>query len=509
MSGQPDTHGIDEELEELLTEFRAEATDGLAEVDELLLAAGPGAVPGLFRVFHSLKGVAGMLGFDAAQALCHETETQLARVRDGEARLEGELLDGVFDATSTLRRMLAAGAEALVTGELPELEETSLGGGREGIRVDVDRIDTLVDLIGELVVIEAMLGGSPELARIRSGRGREALTQLSKITRDLQRSGMAMRMVPVRPLFRRMARLVRDLGSSTGKSVVLETSGEHVELDRGVVEQLADPLMHMLRNAVDHGIESERGDKPATGTIRLSARSEPGCVVVELEDDGRGMDPDAIRAKAIERGVLRGDEELSRSACLELVFAPGFSTAEAVTDLSGRGVGMDVVRQNVEALRGRIRIDSTLGQGTRFRMILPLTLSIIDGLLLRSGGDRYVLPCPAVRETLGLRDHAVRRFADGDPLLDLRGELIPLLRLESLLGVPERETRLVVVVETPAGSVALEVEEVLGQQQVVVKPLVDPLDDASLFSGAAVLGDGRVGLILDADALCSAQGQLS
>lgn len=247
MSVETETREVDEELEELLHEFRMEADDGLTEVDELLLSATAASVPGLFRIFHSLKGVAGMLGFDAAQAVCHETETQLARVRDGEATLEGALLDGVFDATSTLRRMLAAGAMALITGELPQ-EETNAAPAptaNEAIRVDVARVDELVDLIGELVVIQAMLEGSPELSTLRRGRLREGLGQLSKITRELQRTGMSLRMVPVRPLFRRMARLVRDLGSTTGKPVVLETAGEHVELDRGVVERLADPLLHM------------------------------------------------------------------------------------------------------------------------------------------------------------------------------------------------------------------------------------------------------------------------
>lgn len=495
MSDHPETTEIDEELEELLVEFRAEAEDGLAEVDELLLAASPDSVPGLFRVFHSLKGVAGMLGFDAAQAVCHTTETELARVRDGEAKLEGELLDGVFDATSTLRQMLAAGAMALVTGELPDLETQDAPARPDAIRVDAERVDTLVDLIGELVVVEAMVSG---------GAGEEALARLSKLTRELQRTGMALRMVPVRSLFRRMARLVRDLGASTGKPVVLETSGEHAELDRGVVERLADPLLHMVRNAVDHGIEDDRAGKAPTGTLTLSARSQPGCVVVELSDDGKGIDPVAIRDKAIQKGIINENNVLTDTQCLELVFAPGFSTAAAVTDLSGRGVGMDVVKQAVEDLRGHIRIESTLGAGTRFRMVLPLTLSIVDGLLLRSGSDRYVLPCPTVRETIGLGTHAIRRFADGGPMLDLRGELIPMLRLDGVLGRPAGDPRLAVVVDALEGPVAIEVEEVLGQQQVVVKPLVDPLADARLFSGAAVLGDGRVGLILNADALVGA-----
>ncbi len=283
---------------------------------------------------------------------------------------------------------------------------------------------------------------------------------------------------------------------------MLETAGEHVELDRGVVERLADPLLHMVRNAVDHGIEADLSGKSPTGTIRLSARSEPGCVVVELEDDGKGLDPQRLRERAIQRGVITASEELSDDQCLELIFAPGFSTAAEVTDLSGRGVGMDVVRSSVEALRGRVRIDSTLGAGTRFCLVLPLTLSIVDGLLLRSGEDRYVLPCPVVRETVGLSGLRVREFADRGPLLDVRGELLPLIRLDGLLGRPAGDPQLVVIVDGSEGAVALEVEEILGQQQVVVKPLSDPLSNSRLFSGAAVLGDGRVGLILDGEALC-------
>lgn len=225
---------------------------------------------------------------------------------------------------------------------------------------------------------------------------------------------------------------------------------------------------------------------------------------MELEDDGKGLDPMKLRAKAVDKGLISADAQLSDAECLELIFAPGFSTAAELSDLSGRGVGMDVVKSSVEELRGRIAIDSVQGRGTRFTMTLPLTLSIIDGLLLRSGVDRYVLPCPAVRETLGLGNGHVRQFGDRGPLLDLRGELLPILRLDGVLGRPAGDPQLVVVIDAGAGAVALEVEEVLGQQQVVVKPLLDPLSGALLFSGAAVLGDGRVGLILDAAALCSA-----
>ena len=476
---EPLDSAVDEELEELLAEFRVEALEGLAEVDELLLSGGSDAVAGLFRVFHSLKGIAGMLGFDDAAAICHRTETRLGRVRDGELQL-ADVQDEVFDAATALRQLV----------EPSQPDGTPAPSTPDSLRVDVDRIDTLVDLIGELVVVESMVGTQPD-----------ALARLSKLTRELQRGAMALRMVPLRGLFRRMARLVRDLSVETGKPVELHTRGEHVELDRAVVEHLADPLLHMLRNAVDHGIEAERGDKPSTGRLELTAEAQPGRVLIRVRDDGRGMSPEAIRAKAIERGVA-GAERVAEP--LQLIFAAGFSTAAQVTDLSGRGVGMDVVKDRVEALRGHITIDSAPGQGSCFTMALPLTLSIVDGLLLRSGEQRFVLPSPTVRETLASASWPTRDIAGRGRFLDLRGELVPLLPLGPLVGEHATSPVLVIVVDGPSGSVALQVEEVLGQQQVVVKPLGSPLSASPLFSGAAVLGDGRVGLILDANGLAGA-----
>lgn len=369
-------------------------------------------------------------------------------------------------------------------------QEDSAPAAPDTLRVDVTRIDTLVELIGELVVVESMVGTQPD-----------ALTRLSKLTRELQRGAMALRMVPVRGLFRRMERLVRDLSMETGKPVRFETRGERVELDRAVVEQLADPLLHMLRNAVDHGIETDRGTKPAQGLLTLEAQAEPGRVVIRVRDDGQGMDPDAIRAKAIARGI-EGAQGIDDP--LQLIFAAGFSTASQVTDLSGRGVGMDVVKDRVESLRGHIRIESSPGQGSCFSLALPLTLSIVDGLLLRSGRERFVLPSPTVRETLASASWPTRDIAGRGRFIDLRGELVPLLSLGPLMGSSDAVPALVVVIDGPAGSVALAVEEVLGQQQVVVKPLSSPLSKSPLFSGAAVLGDGRVGLILDAGGLATA-----
>jgi two-component system chemotaxis sensor kinase CheA len=318
-----------------------------------------------------------------------------------------------------------------------------------------------------------------------------------------------MRMVPVRGAFQKMTRLVRDLATSGGKQIQFLLEGEETELDRNMVEKLGDPLVHMIRNSVDHGIESQdermaRG-KPAQGTIRLSAAHQRGGIVIRLSDDGKGLDPARIRAKAIERGLIRGDVEMDASEIVSLIFLPGFSTADAVTDLSGRGVGMDVVRSNIEGLSGKIEVQSVLGEGTTFTLLLPLTLAIIDGMLVGVGDDRYIIPTLSIRESFRPQPGMVSTIQGRGEVVSVRGRQTPLLRLGRYLGRPARATNLedaiIVVVESGDAARGLVVDELLGKQEVVIKSLGQTFRHQNLLAGSAVLGDGSVGLILDVDTL--------
>ena len=377
------------------------------------------------------------------------------------------------------------------------------------VRVDTQKLDGLIDLVGELVIAQSMVVQNPALATLVDQHLARLLSQLRGITTDLQRTAMSLRMVPVRGTFQKMGRLVRDLALQQGKEIQLELEGEDTELDRGLVEDLADPLVHMIRNSADHGIENPdaraAAGKPRAGTIRLRAFHQGGFVVIEVSDDGRGLDPARILAKAIERGLVSPEEKLEPREIYDLIFAAGFSTAEKVTDLSGRGVGMDVVRRNIERLRGKIEIDSTLGRGTRFTISLPLTLAIIEGVIVGVGGERYVIPTLSVRESFRPRPGQVSTVQGRGEMVSVRGKLTPLLRLGDHLGVEPRARDategIIVVAESGSDARCLFVDELLGKQEVVIKNLGDLFVSQRDFAGAAILGDGRVGLILDINTL--------
>jgi two-component system chemotaxis sensor kinase CheA len=303
--------------------------------------------------------------------------------------------------------------------------------------------------------------------------------------------------------------LVRDVSGQLGKQIQLELHGEDTELDRNIVEKVGDPLIHMIRNAVDHGIEmpDERvaKGKPAMGTIKLSAYHQGGGIVIAIQDDGKGLDGERILAKAIERGLVRPDASLSKEEVNALIFLPGFSTAEKVTDLSGRGVGMDVVRGNIDSLRGRVDVQSTLGKGSTFTITLPLTLAIIDGLMVGVGDERYIIPTLSVRESFKPRMGMVNTVYEREEMISVRGRQTPLLRLGNYLGTGGKaqdvEDGIVVVVESGGVSRGILVDHLIGKQEVVIKSLGPTFEDQNLVSGGAVLGDGWVGLILDVDTL--------
>ncbi|VTT97878.1 signal transduction histidine kinase : CheA signal transduction histidine kinase OS=Desulfohalobium retbaense (strain DSM 5692) GN=Dret_0656 PE=4 SV=1: Hpt: Hpt: H-kinase_dim: HATPase_c: CheW [Gemmataceae bacterium] len=386
---------------------------------------------------------------------------------------------------------------------------------KETVRVDRDRLDKLVNVIGELVVAQAM--AEEEMAEVarRVGVELRAMSELSKISRSLQELGLSLRMVPLQGIFQKMNRLVRDLSRKMDKPVEFEMNGEDTELDKTVVDQLGDPLMHMVRNAVDHGLESpaERvaAGKPATGRVSLRAYHQGGNIYIELADDGKGLDRDRILRKAVEKGIVPEGQKLSDGDTYDLIFEPGFSTAKAVTDVSGRGVGMDVVRRNVESLHGGIVIRTELGRGTTFTIRLPLTLAIMDGLMVGLGDDVYLLPLLSVIESFRPRRAELYTLAGRGEVVTARGEAIPLLRLHALLGRPVRVTDpcqgLVVLVEDQGKKYALLVDELLGQMQVVVKSLDTNFRRVEGLTGATILGDGRVAMILDVHGLTKLHGQ--
>lgn len=378
------------------------------------------------------------------------------------------------------------------------------------IRVAVGKVDELVNLVGELVINQSMVGELVRGFRIEKlGQLIEAVAAMERNTRELQERVMGIRMVPVGSVFQRFPRMVRDLGASLGRKVDLVLIGEDTELDKGVVERLADPLTHLVRNAVDHGIESPAArvaaGKPEVGSLRLTAAHQGGHVIIELRDDGHGLDTARIRAKALAQGLIGPHEDLSEAAIHNLIFAAGFSTAAVVTDISGRGVGLDVVRRNIEALEGTVAIESVAGQGTCFRIVLPLTLAILDGLSLRVGEQIYVLPLTSIIESLRVRPEQYRRVLGRGELIDLRGESIPLLRLHHVFSIDVEAFspvgRLVVIVEHQGAKMGLLVDEITGQPQVVIKSLESNYRRVDGVMGATILGDGHVALILDVPGL--------
>jgi len=376
------------------------------------------------------------------------------------------------------------------------------------VRVDLDRIDKLMNLVGEIVITQSML-----VECVRSlpydvhAKTAEGMLTLSRQTRELQDHVMAVRAQPVKAVFQRMPRLVRELAQTLGKEVRLVLEGENTEVDKTIIEELADPLTHMIRNSMDHGLETpdERvaAGKPREGVIKLIAEHRAGRIVISVTDDGRGIGRDRLLAKARSRGLVGADEKLAPEEIDQLIFAAGLSTAEVISDVSGRGVGMDVVRRNVESLGGRISVDSEPGRGCKFTLALPLTLAVLEGMVIRCGDDRYVIPIASVIETQHLASTPIERLPFGQEVLRWRGEVTPLYRLGDVMGsMGQTHENIVIIAETERGNnVGIAVDEIVGQQQVVVKSLEANYGAVNGASAATILGDGLVALILDIDSM--------
>jgi two-component system, chemotaxis family, sensor kinase CheA len=549
---------------DLLGDFLTESVDSLtaAEAALLELEADPSheeAINTVFRAFHTVKGTSAFLGLGRIAAFAHEAESLLSRVRDQEiaytracaelslasSDMLKALLDEVkhaaagngrlrvpsgyatlFDALSSYdpaaepTGIVGAIAPASADRAVPTVEaptataaaesgptaaRATAAGGDATIRVRTDRLDRLIDMVGELVIAQSMISGDSELDQRVQHELTRKISHAGKIVRELQDLSMSMRMVELRPTFQKLARVVRDTAVKAGKEVVFNVTGDDVEIDRQLADLLGDPLVHMVRNAVDHGVEGPdervRAGKARTGSVRLQAYHASGNVVVELIDDGRGLHREKIVAKAIEKGLIESDKGMTDSEVFNLIFAPGFSTAEKVTDISGRGVGMDVVRRNLEAIRGRIDITSAPGKGTTFAIRLPLTLAVTDGMLVRVGQERFVVPTTHIHMSFRPEPAMLSTIVGRGEVVLLRGELMPIARLHELFDVPNAVQSplegLLMIVGDAERRTALLVDELLGQQQVVAKALGDSLGKVPGLSGGAILGDGRVGLILD------------
>lgn len=379
------------------------------------------------------------------------------------------------------------------------------------IRVELDRVDRLVNMVGELVISQAMLRQQvenliPEDSHVMA----QGFEDLSAHTRELQESVMAIRMQPVKSVFARIPRMVRELSARLGKKVDLITQGEMTEVDKTVIEQLMDPLTHMIRNSLDHGIETQeerlKSGKPERASIKLSAEHRSGRIQIEVSDDGKGINRQRVLEKAISKGLLPSDHNLTDDEIDNLIFAPGFSTAEEVSDVSGRGVGMDVVRRNVVSLGGRISVFSSPGEGTRFLMSLPLTLAVLDGMIVRCGQEKYIIPLTSVIESIHPIAEEIQPLMNGAMMVSMRGQYIRIVNLHKLFNingaVNDPTHGLVVIVETERyGHVGILVDELLGQQQVVIKSLEENYDPIDGVAAATILGNGKVALILDVDGL--------
>ena len=552
---------------ELLSIYLEDARGHLETLDHCLLSLeregfDPEVVGSALGPLHTLKGNSGMMGFSAVKEYVHRLEDVFVRVGEGHLALAPELFDILFAGASSLRdaveqacrakvevRDLAAERSQLdrILAETPEGDPQVLPRKGQGeaepaalseahkplekrgtteaqyvtarsstVRVDFSQLDHLLNLVGELIIHRTKLDEmGRKLAETLGTReaGRElvaAVQQVAGVSTQLQETVMDIRMLPVRHVFERFPRLVRDLARQQGKEIELILEGESTRIDKAIIDELGEPLVHLIRNSVDHGIESPqariaRGKTP-TGTILLAAAQESNHVVISVMDDGSGIDAAEVRKTALARGLLRGDEALTEREAVQLIFAPGFSTARSVSDISGRGVGLDVVLKSIERLSGLIEVETVPGVGTRFIIELPLTLAIIATLLVEAAGRTYAIPLGSVVESLKLHDEDVHTIKSR-PTLRIRDRIVPLLSLASFLGLPEQETtqrRYVVILGRGEKRLGLIVDRLRGQQEVVIKPLDTAVagPGASLaLAGATIMGDGRVVLILDMAAL--------
>lgn len=550
---------------EILLEFATEAEEHLNNVEAVILDSegtySLDSVNTIFRAVHSIKGGSSYFSIEEMTRCSHILENYLSEVRDGKRELDQSLsallltyIDLQKNVLNRARGAASSGnpmthsiesinflmsletygkGETISAAKLPpsapqqsqpepdsvsrglaqpaaEIQESKAQGDQKlalktFVKVDTARLDLLIDSIGEMVIYSSMLIRHCRELLHDNELVMDATHRVEKFSRDLQDIGMSMRLVPIKSLFQKMSRLVWDTSKKIGKDIVFSMSGEDTELDRNLIDKLADPLMHMVRNSLDHGIEPpeerEAKGKPRSGKIELSAYHAGGSIHIQIKDDGRGLDPAKLIAKAIEKGVIQEGQKLSDQEAHHLIFAAGFSTAAKVTDISGRGVGMDVVRRNVESLRGRIHIQSKVGQGSTFTIELPLTLAIIDGIQARVGKETFIIPSLSIIEFVRPKPEMITNTLDYGETFHFRGKFLPVYRIGDLYGIEARYNTPIdatmVIVEGNQEQVALMVDDILGEVSTVIKSLGSIFEEGQGFAGCAIMPGGSVALILD------------
>lgn len=504
---------------------------------------------------HSLKGNSGFMGFSEIEELAFDMETILDSLRAGELDVDETVISILLSNIEIIGNRLnemQSGSKSIAEvtpiidldskSELPEknadvsdiksvtnievhkpaaspkenstpsqpAQQSMNKMQRKDIRVETNKIDKLFDLVGELITIESMVTNNPDIKNLELPNFQKSASMLNKITRELQEITMSVRMMPLEGLFNKMKRLVRDVSMKMGKKVEFKISGEDTEMDKNVIDEIADPLVHILRNSIDHGVETpekrlENG-KNEVGNVSLSARYEGNEILIIIKDDGAGIERERILQKAIEKEILTKSPELmTDQEVFKLIFEPGFSTAAAVTDISGRGVGMDVVKKNIEKLRGSVDIDSIVGVGSTFILRIPLTLAIMEAMVIRIGNSMFALPILSVTESFKANLENITNTMDGLELIRVRDEILPIIRLNELFNkksdysdIPDG---ILITIETRSKKVCLFVDEIIGQQQAVIKSLTDYIGKVNGLMGCMILGDGSIGLIIDIESL--------
>lgn len=526
-----------------------------AEKSELIAKA--------FRNIHSFKGNCGFMQLTDLGKISHALENILDSIRNGETKLSDQNIDILLQTVDMLRNGLASfskdGKCEIENCELmaeflsdiiekpapsrneekqnaqnekenppdqsPDAEEKDKDqqkqqesgspekqaqAARRDIRVDVIKLDSLIDLVGELIIAESVVLNNPLLSEIEDEQLERSIHHLRRVSSNLQDIAMSVRMIPLSATFKKMIRLVHDLSRKSAKKVNIELIGEDTEVDKNVIEEINDPIVHIIRNSVDHGIETPQArlqaGKPETGTVTIEAKHEGGEVWISIKDDGGGMNRQKIVAKAIEKNMIKGDgSDLSDEEIYKLIFEPGFSTADKVTDISGRGVGMDVVKKNIENLNGRITVKSVPGEGSTIILHIPLTLAIIDGMLVKVGSSQYTLPLLSIKELIRVENNVITKTPDGQELIRVRDEIIPILRMYKIYNkksdVTEIRDGILVIVEADSQRAALFVDGIIGQQEIVIKGLSKSLGNLHGISGCTILGNGQVSLIVDVSGL--------
>lgn len=552
----------DDSNDEMLDQYINDSTEQVEQIEKNLLSLEKNENPkelisSTFGLVHSLKGNSGFMGINEIEDLAFDMETILDSVRSGDLEADETVVSVLFSNLEIIATRLGElgsssnqipkendesedvefnledeNKEPVVSkpaeptpakveekktetkkpqAPKPKAPPTSMSNlQRKDIRVETQKIDKLFDLVGELITIESMVANSPDLKDLDLPQFSKSVGMLNKITRELQEITMSVRMMPLEGLFNKMKRLVRDVSLKMGKKVEFHVAGQETEMDKNVIDEIADPLVHILRNAIDHGVETPEqrieSGKDETGHVGLTAMYEGNEILIIIEDDGKGINKEIIINKAIEKGILdEYPENMSDGEVYSLVFEPGFSTAKEVTDISGRGVGMDVVKKNIEKLRGAIDVESILGKGSRFTLRIPLTLAIIEAMVISIGDSMFALPILSVIESFKLKKEQVSTTMDGLEMVKVRDEVLPIVRLHEIFNKEpkslELEDGIMIIIESRDKKLCVFADEIIGQQQAVVKSLTNYIGKVAAIMGCMILGDGGIGLIVDIESL--------